>query len=811
MGKRTMLLKKSKLAEAVVLATVTGAAAVTAPSHAAVIEEVIVTATKRSESLQDVAIAIQTLGQEQLEEFNVANFDDYIRYIPSVNSAGRGPGQSSIFIRGIATDSSDQTSVEIGQPVPNVALYLDEQPVSSGGRNLDVYVADIERVEVLPGPQGTLFGASSQAGTVRLITNKPVLDEFSVGVDTGIAFTHEGEASNNVEAVFNVPLLENTLAVRGVFYNAFEGGYIDNVYGENAYLPGDEGFPDGATSKVVNNAELVEEDFNDTRYTGFRLGAKYAPTDNIDILAQYMSQQLQVDGVFDHSPQSVADYQEPGSPRTGRVVGDLKVQRFFRDELEDDFNQFSLTATARMDALDIVYAGSFLDREVDNSFDYSGYTAVGEFGYYYICQPTYTACGDPTQGVVGDITNERQTHELRVNSTGDGRFSYVAGVFFDDIETKVDIQFHVPASVGYFAPNAPISDSTINNPNPRAPGVTFVSDNIRTEEQLAFFGELGFEIIPDTLKLSVGARQYEIESSLVGSTNFATLGDQDGDGDVDADDDRDGGRNLDAEFAGQLPLKEDDTIGKATLEFTPNEDMLFYITWSEGFRPGGFNRTDDDLIPKTYKSDEVTNTELGWKLTLLDGSLRFNASLYQIDWEGMQVGITDVSTFPPITYTTNAADAEITGFEGDVVYAVNDNLTLFAAYSYNDTEMTRVPENVTGIAPEGSQLALAPELQYNLRARYEFEMASMSPYFQLVYAFTDDQYSSVVDANRFRQKSYETFDASTGVELDNWSFELYMENITDERAQLFVNSLDTDVRITTNRPRTFGLKMSYDF
>src|SRR5690606_8850656 len=157
------MFRRSAVSQAVIVSLSAGSLPLVASAQ---IEEIVVTATKREESLQDVAVSVQALGQERLEELNIANFDDYIRFLPNVNAAGRGPGQSSIFIRGMATDSSDQTSIEIGAPVPNVALYLDEQPVSSGGRNLDLYAADIARVEVLPGPQGTLFGASSQAGTV---------------------------------------------------------------------------------------------------------------------------------------------------------------------------------------------------------------------------------------------------------------------------------------------------------------------------------------------------------------------------------------------------------------------------------------------------------------------------------------------------------------------------------------------------------------------------------------------------------------------------------------------------------------------
>ena len=213
----------------------------------------------------------------------------------------------------------------------------------------------------------------------------------------------------------------------------------------------------------------------------------------------------------------------------------------------------------------------------------------------------------------------------------------------------------------------------------------------------------------------------------------------------------------------------------------------------------------------TYVSDEVTNMEFGWKTTLADGTVRFNGSIYAIDWDNMQVGVTDFENFGVLTFVLNAADAEIRGFEGDLSWLPTDNLTLASSWSYNSTEMVKVPPFASTIAPEGSDLALAPELQYNISARYQWEIGDKNAHAQLVFAHTDDQFSSIVLANRFKQDSYDTIDGSFGIAADSWSVELFGENLTDERAQLFINSLDTDLRITTNRPRTFGVRVSYDF
>ena len=410
-------------------------------------------------------------------------------------------------------------------------------------------------------------------------------------------------------------------------------------------------------------------------------------------MPQYMAQQLDVDGVFDYSPASNAGLSSGAAG--GRAVGDLQVQRFFPDWLDDEFDQFSLTVNGRLGALDVVYAGSFLDREVNNSFDYSGYTQVGTYGYYYICQPDYTLCGDPTQGMIAHIENERSTHEFRVSYSENEKVDFVAGIFLDDIQTKVDTNFYVAGSIGYFAPNSPHSQSTTFNPNPRAPGITFMNDAIRDEEQFAAFGEVTFHAT-DQLAVTLGARYYDIETSLVGSSNFATLCGTPGCG---PEDDGDGGRSYDVIFAGNLPLKEDDTILKASVSWTPNDDLLFYGTWSEGFRPGGFNRNEG--VPTTYVSDEVTNMEFGWKTTLADGTVRFNGSIYAIDWDNMQVGVTDFENFGVLTFTLNAADAEIRGFEGDLSWLPTDNLTLAASWSYNSTELVKVPPFASTVAPAG--------------------------------------------------------------------------------------------------------------
>lgn len=265
---------------------------------------IIVTATKRSESLQDVAVAVNALGSEELDNLGVDTFADYLDQLPSVTAGGSGPGQSTIYIRGLASTTPNLTTAGVAGLAPNFAMYLDEQPLAQPGRNLDVYAADLERIEVLGGPQGTLFGASSQAGVVRLITNKPSLAGFAASAKAETSFTKGGETSYKAEAMLNFAVTDR-LALRVVGFLDDQGGYVDNVAGtqtleESArFRPegtvrangvpvgaGRAGFQSTADLSDVNfiaadNAGLVQDNFNDTQYAGFRVGALYErPTGN---------------------------------------------------------------------------------------------------------------------------------------------------------------------------------------------------------------------------------------------------------------------------------------------------------------------------------------------------------------------------------------------------------------------------------------------------------------------------------------------------------------------------------------------------
>jgi len=787
------------------------------------IETIVVTATKTEEvDLQAAPVTVQAVGAEELNQQNIGNFDDLRNSVPGLNAASRGPGQQTIFIRGMAVQPITVLLSGAQGTQPNVALYLDEQPVTAPGRNLDVYATDLERIEVLPGPQGTLFGASSQAGTIRYITNKPRLYEFNAGFSAEASFTKDGEMNGSGEGFLNIPIGDKT-AARLTFYNVNYGGYIDNVRGTFTTDP--EINPDSAidlgpdaTYETTSNNELVEDNFNDSFYKGVRAGVYHEFNSDWNVLVQNTYQELGADGVFDYDPE----------------IGDLKVSRFFPDELEDKFNQTSWTVEGRAGMLDLVYTGGYLYREVEQSVDYTGYNNAGAFIAYYTCtydNPAYIVnydidprfitenrqCLDPTKGVKIKQDHTRNTHEFRISTPAENRWRFVGGVFYDnyELETQDDFFYLATPDLG-FAPNAPISDAFQVNPETRPPGVAFFNDIFRSEETTAAFGEFGYYIIPNVLRASVGARVYEIEADFKGSSNFA-------DGIFQGSVNTDRGRDYDVDGGHRPePISEEDVITRLNVSYTPNSQVMLYATRSEGFRPPGWNRgggipsanPEFPTVSATYETDDVVNWELGWKTLFFGNSLRINGSAYFVEWTDMQVSRFDPENVSILTFIENSADSEIFGIETDFTWRATQNFTLSGAISYNDTELTDVDAQVIELAPVGSQLPLVPELQGYLRGRYEKPLNvdwADSGYVQLAGTFAQNSFSSLVAEERRRQAGYGILNARVGIKKDNWTVEGFVENLTDKRAELFKNNQDDILRITTNRPLTAGIRVSYRF
>ncbi len=811
--------KKSRLSQAITFALASGALVTTGntlaqDAGARLLEEVIVTATKRAENMQDIPVAVQALSEESLNDLGIENFTDYVKQLPNVSFAGRGPGQNDVYIRGISTSKGSLFQAGGIGAGPTVAMYIDEAPITAAGRNLDVFVTDMARLEVLPGPQGTLYGASSQAGTIRMITNKPDASGFDAGFDLSASTIDGGEESYGVEGFINIPIVADKAAIRVSVYSVELGGFIDNVQGNISFEESSRIINKDDTDiyGVADNSGRVEDDFNDSNYTGARISANFAINDDWDVTVGVITQDLEADGVFDYSPD----------------VGDLQVQRFSPDRLDDDFDQFNWTVNGRLGALDVIYTGSYLERDVEQFIDYVGYTLGGGFQPWYNC--TYNSanfstlefdiveCAAPSQRYHGISHSENDQHELRFSGEFGDSVQFVAGAYYDKSDGGVSQNwlYHSPDSTlagngagggpGIaFNPNAPHTQANaFFDPSTRDPEVAFFNDLVPKSDQLAFFGELTYAI-NDQWSVTGGLRYYDIDIAVDGSFNFASSGNAG---------DRDGGGTLNA----LEPENESDTIGKFTVTYTPTDDLLLYGTFSEGFRRGGFNRAGDVLdrnsgeflFPGFYHSDTIDNYEFGWKSTLLDGRMRFNGSVYFIDWSDVQIDIFDQS-ISRLLFTANAGKAEVFGIEGDFTFLATDKLMLSGAFSFNDTELTERPAGANNLLPAGSDLALTPDFQGNLNARYDFDLGGKPSYAMLGVQHRGSTHTSVVVNADFPLESYTMADFSVGMNLDQWDVKLFVNNLTDKRAQLFISDQDDIARTVVSRPRTFGFKVSYNY
>ena len=821
------------------------------------LQTVTITATKRTESAQDVPVAVTALGEQQLKELGVKNFSDYLVQLPGVTAGGSGPGQNTIYIRGLASTTPNLTVAGVAGLAPNVSFYLDEQPLAQPGRNLDVYAADIERVEVLSGPQGTLFGSSSQAGTVRMITNKPSLSGFDAGFNASTSFTDGGEMSNSVEAMVNVPVSDK-LALRGVIYTDTQGGFIDNVGGtlsvrDSARFRAEgtvrdngvpvnanrEGFQAGADLSGVtfvdaNNGNIVENDINDVTYQGFRLSGLYEINEDWDLLITHAQQQIEADGVFAADPD----------------LDDYDIVRFTPENIEDKFHNTSWTLEGRLGALEALYTGAYTDRTTDQTVDYSDYLFVGQYLPYYICDysVTYPAgaptgtCYAPNLFVNSHSETKVQTHELRFNTPSEHRWRATFGAFYSDLELAERNDFVYPGStqVAYtdgsigFAPNYPLTQTDVTGEigsaspgyysvaGPFLEGVIFRNDVLRTDQQIGLFGETTFDLT-DQFAVTVGARYYDVEVDLEGSANSSFFN-------LFADTDQQVfGTNISAIYGPNGPADAPDKaatdgmIYKMTGEWTPTDDVMFYATYSEGFRagllnrPGGASGPGGYTVPYAVDTDEVKNYELGWKTELFDNSLRFNGSAFFVDIEGLQTTIFDPSIVN-LFFSDNAANAEIQGLEGDFTWAPAsvDGLTVAGAFSLLDTEITEVLVPTDDVQ-EGSDLAFAPAYQGNLRVRYEWDLEQevagqrLTAHVMPQVVFSDDSVSDVIEINKMELDGYVTLGGTLGVTGDNWGAEIFATNLTNEYAELSGSFVYDRERITPMRPRTIGIRVSYDY
>ena len=749
------------------------------------LETIVVTATRRAENLQNVPESISAFGTEAIEMRGLKQMDDYAKFIPGLSLGVREPGGTTIVFRGVAS-----SGLQFGA-VSSSALYLDEQPITQSGRNPDPRLIDIERLEALRGPQGTLYGASSQSGTLRIITNKPDPSEFDGWVDLQGTSVDEGGEGYDASVMFNVPLVGDRLAVRFVGFTAEDAGFIDNVLSES---PRGQTFPGEGT---FDNADRVAEDVNEAHTKGARAALRWDATDDVDVTLTGLIQDLEAGG--------------HGDVNLG--VGDLNQVRFEDESLDDKWYQVGLTLNASLGFGDLILSASYFDRDFHYEADATDY----EFNFQlnYATYVIYDFGGDPRGFATNDEQTDITTFEARLQSPADSesRWGWLVGAFYSkekghtefdsfirDYEDTPSFYYFNGLQYAYFG-------------NFLEPTERWFLGRYDTElEQVAVFGELSYDLT-ENFTITAGARWFDYDRKFVqhqeqpeGFDGFSRL-----DGNQDS--------------------SEDGDVVKVNLTYRFDDDRLVYATYSEGFRVGGSNPLKPaSILPRDYASDELKNYEIGLKSEWLDNSLRFNLAAYYMKWEDFAVQIEDPQDAIFQLGFVNLPSAEIPGVEAEFAFSMNDNWQLDGAVSWNDAQTDGATTlsfgeddegNPLGFTvQDGARLPLTPDWSATLGVEYRSsgQLLDAQPFARFDVAYVGESVNSlegiesVVSGNQpVVQDAYTTGDLRIGLDGDAWSASFFVDNVWDERAEIFVSNRWAVQRVSVNPPRTYGLQARFKF
>jgi outer membrane receptor protein involved in Fe transport len=816
--------------------------------------EIIITATKREENLQDVPISVQALGTRRLDQLNISNFEQYTKQLPSVSFQSAQPGVTVVYMRGVATGGDGNHSGSL----PSVGSYLDEQPVTTIGGTLDVHIYDVARIESLAGPQGTLYGASSEAGTIRIITNKPELGRTAGRIDGEINSVGHGGMGGKLEGMINLPIADR-IAFRGVAFFKRDAGYIDNISGSRTYFVNSGG---AVPLMTITNAGLEKKNFNDLETYGGRAALKIDLDDNWTATPTFMYQKMKANGVFYFDPQ----------------LGERNIDRFRDDFRKDRFWQAALTIQGKIANFDVTYAGAYMDRPTSSLSDYADYTdaydqlyaSYGGLAYYPLVDAVvsssipYGNYINPQQYIIASDHFRKVSQELRFASPSENRFRVIAGLFYQRQSNEI----HQDYKVDGLAPEMSVTGH---------PGTLWLTEQKRVDRDYAAFGEASFDVTPN-FTVTAGGRLYKFDNTLIG---FFGFGRNPG---VDPDDplgrmftafpynagmsSRTGvagcfltngltlRQTLDAGLSiapfvepavsgtpcsnlgvfsdGTVKpkrIKDDGFIHRLNGTWKPQQNLMFYATWSRGFRPGALNRRGE--IPP-YDADFLTNYELGWKTTL--GALRWNGAIYHQRWKAFQFSFLGENSFTEIH---NGKNADINGVETDINY-VSGGLTLNAAAAYTDA---KTKGNVCGgvgdttpdcslsfvSVPSGTRLPVTPKFKGSATARYNFPAwGDVRAHVQGGVAYKGSASASLrslqlqagtfllVNPNDYlgRVRSSTVVDVFTGLDWAKWNIEAFVTNLFDSRDELSrgVNCGScTRTLIVPGRPRTIGLRAGVKF
>ena len=763
------------------------------------LEEIIVTARQRAESSQDIPMMINSLTGDELQEQGITTLEDFSRFIGSLNVVSTTPGQNDIVFRGVSDGGGYLVD-------PSASIYLDEQPMTVASMAPDIYPVDLARIEALAGPQATLYGASSQTGAVRIITNKPDPSEFSGNIGVGVSTVTDGDSGYDIDATVNIPISED-FALRFSAFSAEDGGFIDSIAGVTVFDPA------SGLGGTKPNTGFVEDDINGLEWSGGRAAAKWFVSDDWSATVATNFQKIEADGFNDFDP----------------GVGDLQTVKFADELREDDWKQMSLVIEGDLGFAQLTLAGSYYDRETMYHHDTQTYTAYymytfGVYGGY----ASYDLGSEPTGYLVNDQENEATTFEARLTSGGE-RISWTAGVFYNENEEYWDFKSYVngyndSGAAYYWRGLATYYDTGTIPPT----DAWWHSAQGTNRVDKAVFGELDFDIT-DRLSLLLGGRYYEVDRDIT----YFNVKPQ-------------GNPGLPAEGSSgpcaptwcgdRIPdrtAKDDGFMPKYGVQFDISEDVMVYALYSEGYRAGGINRAKGiPALPVAYESDIVENQEFGIKSTLMDGKIQINATIYKMDWKDVQLEMTDPSNNivrpPPESdpcqlpdadanycknqpfqdVVVNAGNATVKGVDFDMKALLGENLQI----GFNITKIDEAIVSGDASFPDdrfaggqvdiglgsGLTLPMFADVAYSMYLEYGSPVSFMGggdATLRIQHSHNGESYNQISgDDVSPRQKGgdYSVTDVILGYTSGDWRAQLTVNNISDERGIVYRDTSDFD-------------------
>ncbi len=740
----------SQVAYAVSIALAGGyAQGAAAQSRTAALEAVVVTARKREETLIEIPQEIQAISQKQLERANLDKTEDLARFVPSLSYTAITPGRGTIYFRGVADDSSSFIADS------SSAIYLDEQPLTQSSLQPEVRLVDIERIEALPGPQGTLYGSSSQAGTLRYITNKPDTGEFLTTVNLDGHSIKNGSEGYEASGVVNVPLTDD-VAIRIVGFAARDAGFIDNVLGTSL----------GGT---FDNAAFVDDDINGVDYAGGRAALRWRPNDDWTVDASVVYQTMDANS-----------YSEDNELRSGR---EYAVVRFLDESRSDEWSQFALTLQGDLGFGQLTSSTSYFTRDISYHQDNTDYTFYlsNAFGGYYA---NYDLGPDPVGlGWRDGPFADRFAQEFRLQGATE-KMTWLAGLFYEHVDegfsffTRIQ-DYEDSPSFEYWNTYYAVQPGTTDN-------AFYHSKNDQTTEQIAAFGEIGYSPNEDWT-FTAGLRWFDHSRK---RKYFI--------------------QQPNGNFTANLPTAKEstsDTTKKLSVQYKFNNDAMVYALYSDGFRAGGKNVVrPGTVLPADYDPDFLDNYEVGFKSRWGGGKYSFNLTAFRMEWNDYQVEVVDPGPLFAVL-VANVGDARIDGFSTEFNATLWDSVDFGLNAQFLDPKTTSDNEIIG--TESGTRLPFTPKKKGAAWVQYTHpvELAGGHLYGRFQWTYNGNSLNGIGDGSTL-QPSYQISDFKFGWEADDWEVYAYVDNIGDERAILFDQQSAPPGTITINAPRTFGIGFS---